>query len=98
MIIIEAKQYSYTLNEYSYSQRWYFNKLLHRNKNPAIIDMNGHEFWYQNGKFHRDFLPAVVYANENKHWFVRGVFQKSVVGDSFDIAGNLLPLRLFREP
>ncbi len=52
-------------------QRWYKNKLLHRDDGPTSIHANGDQYWYQHGKLHRDGGPAFIDACEQR-WYQHG--------------------------
>ena len=64
------------------SERWYCNKQLHREGNPAVIEYyeSGEieiEYWYQNNQLHRENAPSVIlyYKSGKKKrvfWYLNG--------------------------
>ena len=60
--------YDIRINEYG--KKYYINKVLHREGEPAIERYNGDKCWYKNGELHREDGPAV--EGTFKAWWLDG--------------------------
>lgn len=51
---------------------WYFNKTLHREDGPAVIEPDSNAWWF-NGKLHRTDGPAIEKRDGTKVWLLNGI-------------------------
>lgn len=72
-ILIEEMKRDFTKEETTYSTRWLFRGLFHReNDLPAILLANGTKMWYKNGKIHRKGNYAIEHLSGSKEWWLNG--------------------------
>lgn len=72
--IIEHKEGCYK-GEYGII-RWYKNNLLHKEGEPATIDILNNKHWFIDGKLHREDGPAIERGNissRSNRWFIQGI-------------------------
>ena len=69
--------------------RTYYNARgeVHRDREPAIIGINGNRWWYQYNEEHREDGPSFEAINGNRHWMQRGKFHR-INGPAIEYANH----------
>lgn len=65
--------FSGMIRDHTGSKFWIKNGFVHREDEPALIEIDGTKVWYINNKFHRINGPAVEFADGEKQWFIQGI-------------------------
>lgn len=53
-----------------YCSIWYYNGLIHRENNPAIVYHTGAVVWFHHGKISRIDGPAMISHDGKKKWYL----------------------------